>query len=200
MQNIDQSNQALRSRTFERWPSQGVRFGTNIRYFFAMDSDSDGESGRIYGVIDIARYNVQNSKEVAADIIAAYVSRNSVPASEIPALIAKVHATISGLSTVTSGNETGGAEVEKPTPSQIRKSIQYDGLISFIDGRSYKTLKRHLTAHGLDPPGYRERYGLPADYPVVAPSYAAQRSALAKAISLGVPGGRGDQRRTGTRG
>jgi predicted transcriptional regulator len=145
-------------------------------------------------MIDIEKYNMQKSKEISAGIIAAYVSRNSVPSSEIPELIAKVHATISGLSTGTSGNETGGAEVEKPTPSQIRKSIQYDGLISFIDGRSYKTLKRHLTAHGLDPLGYRERYGLPADYPMTAPGYAAQRSALAKAIGLGGPGAQGVQR------
>ncbi len=61
--------------------------------------------------------------------------------------------------------------------------------MSFLDGRSYKTLKRHLTSHGLDPRAYRDRYGLPSDYPMVAPAYAEQRSALAKAIGLGVPGG-----------
>jgi predicted transcriptional regulator len=113
-------------------------------------------------------------------------------------LIANVHATISGLSIETSDDETDGSEVEKPTPSQIRKSIRDDGIVSFVDGKSYKTLKRHLTKHGLDPQSYRERYGLPADYPVVAPSYAARRSALAKAIGLGVPGAQGVQRRTGT--
>lgn len=63
-----------------------------------------------------------------------------------------------------------------------------DGLVSFLDGKTYKTLKRHLTSHGLEPRAYRERFGLPADYPMVAPNYAAQRSALAKQIGLGRPG------------
>ncbi|MCJ2053502.1 MucR family transcriptional regulator, partial [Methylobacterium sp. J-070] len=67
----------------------------------------------------------------------------------------------------------------------------------FIDGKTYKTLKRHLTSHGLDPKAYRDRYGLPADYPMVAPSYAAQRSALAKAIGLGQPGAMAERERKG---
>ena len=79
---------------------------------------------------------------------------------------------------------------EMPSAAQIRKSINPDGIVSFIDGKTYKTLKRHLTSRGLDPKSYRARYGLPADYPMVAPSYAAQRSALAKTIGLGVPGAR----------
>ena len=91
-------------------------------------------------------------------------------------------------------------DVEKPSPAQIRKSVRPDGIVSFIDGKTYKTLKRHLTSHGLDPRSYRERYGLPADYPMVAPSYAEKRSQLAKQIGLGVPGGRTNQRRTGTGG
>jgi predicted transcriptional regulator len=68
--------------------------------------------------------------------------------------------------------------------------------VSFIDGKTYKTLKRHLSSRGLDPHSYRERYGLPANYPMVAPSYAAQRSALAKAIGLRVQGGRANQHKT----
>ena len=76
-------------------------------------------------------------------------------------------------------------ERREAEPSQVRQSIQRDGLISFIDGRSYKTLKRHLTAHGLTPERYRVKYGLPADYPMVAPGYAAKRSQIAKAIQLG---------------
>jgi predicted transcriptional regulator len=80
--------------------------------------------------------------------------------------------------------------VEKPTPAQVRKSITPDAIISFIDGKAYKTMKRHLGTHGLDPHSYRQRYGLPSDYPMVAPNYAAQRSALAKSIGLGRPGGR----------
>lgn len=86
--------------------------------------------------------------------------------------------------------------VEKPTPAQIRKSITPDALISFIDGKQYKMLKRHLRAHGLDPHAYRERYGLPADYPTTAPSYSEQRSALAKGLGLGSFGGRAGQQAT----
>ncbi|MDP4003726.1 MucR family transcriptional regulator [Methylobacterium sp. NEAU K] len=138
--------------------------------------------------------------ELAGDIIAAYVSNNPVPASELPALIARVHGAIAGLASGAPILETGAAPraaVEKPGPAQIRKSVQHDGLVSFIDGKTYKTLKRHLTSHGLDPRSYRERYGLPADYPMVAPSYAEQRSALAKAIGLGQPGAMAERERKG---
>ena len=102
--------------------------------------------------------------ELLGGVVSAYVANNPVPASEMPALI---------------------AEVRKATPSQIRQSITPDALISFVDGKPYKTLKRHLTSRGLHPDSYRQRYGLPKDYPLVAPNYAAQRSALAKAIGLG---------------
>jgi predicted transcriptional regulator len=132
-----------------------------------------------------------NFTELAGALVAAYVSHNPVPAAELPNLIHIVHGAISGLAAGGNSSATASAtEVEKPTPSQVRKSIRDDGIISFIDGKTYKTLKRHLSAHGLDPKSYRERFGLPADYPMVAPSYAAQRSALAKAIGLGVPGAR----------
>ncbi|MCJ2101238.1 MucR family transcriptional regulator, partial [Methylobacterium sp. E-046] len=76
-------------------------------------------------------------------------------------------------------------------------SVRPDGIVSFIDGKTYKTLKRHLTSHGLDPKSYRDRYGLPSDYPMVAPSYAEQRSALAKAIGLGQPGAMAERERKG---
>ena len=82
----------------------------------------------------------------------------------------------------------------------IRRSVTDDHIVCLEDGKRFKTLKRHLTAHGLTPERYRERYGLPTDYPMTAPGYAAQRSALAKAIGLGVPGARAEQRRTGTNG
>ncbi|MDP4022311.1 MucR family transcriptional regulator [Methylobacterium sp. NEAU 140] len=126
--------------------------------------------------------------ELAGDIVAAYVSNNPVPASELPALIASVHAAIRGLGAGATAAAPAEAEIEKPTPAQIRKSIQQDGIVSFLDGRAYKTLKRHLTSHGLTPDGYRARYGLPADYPMVAPAYSQARSNLAKAIGLGQPG------------
>src|SRR4051812_27417275 len=121
--------------------------------------------------------------ELAADIIAAYVSNNSVPVAELPALIGHVHAALNGLAN--GASQATEEEVEKATPAQIRKSITPDALISFIDGKPYKTLKRHLAGHGLDPHSYRQRYGLSADYPMVAASYAAQRSELARAIGLG---------------
>ncbi|KOX59188.1 MucR family transcriptional regulator [Streptomyces purpurogeneiscleroticus] len=125
---------------------------------------------------------------LAVDIVAAYVSNNSVPAAELPALIGKVHAAMSALTeTDPSDAAVSVSDSDKPSAAQIRKSVRHDGIVSFIDGKTYKTLKRHLTANGLHPQSYRERYGLPADYPMVAPSYAAQRSALAKAIGLGIP-------------
>ena len=139
--------------------------------------------------------------ELAGDIVAAYVSNNPVPAAELPALIARVHGAIAGLVSGTLTAETGGtaaqAEVDRPGAAQIRKSVRPDGIVSFIDGKTYKTLKRHLTSHGLDPKSYRDRYGLPSDYPMVAPSYAEQRSALAKAIGLGQPGAMAERERKG---
>ena len=126
--------------------------------------------------------------QLAAEIVSAYVSNNSVPTTSLPGLISSVHGALISLG----GPVTSEAapEVEKPSPAQVRKSVAPDYIVSFLDGRSYKTLKRHLATHGLDPHSYRERYGLPSDYPMVAPDYAAQRSALAKQIGLGRPGGR----------
>ncbi|GEP11720.1 MucR family transcriptional regulator [Methylobacterium gnaphalii] len=126
---------------------------------------------------------------LAGDIVSAYVSKNSLPAADLPALIGSVHAALVGLS----GNVEAAPvaeSVEKPSSAQVRKSITPDAIISFIDGKAYKTMKRHLGTHGLDPHSYRQCYGLPSDYPMVAPNYAAQRSALAKSIGLGRPGGR----------
>lgn len=123
----------------------------------------------------------------AARIVGAYVSHNPLPASELPALLGAVHTALIGLGT---GAPAVVVETfsEKPSPAAIRKSVTPDHLISFIDGKSYKTLKRHLTANGLDPRGYRERFGLPKDYPMVSPNYAQRRSDLAMSIGLGRPG------------
>lgn len=149
---------------------------------------------------DVANCSVQSTRKLATDILVAYVSNNPIPVSELPALIGKVHDAIVGLGSSPASNRTLEARVEKPTPAQIRKSVRHDGIVSFIDGKTYKTLKRHLTAHGLDPRSYCERYGLPDDYPMTASSYSERRSALAKSIGLGVPGTRDVQRRTGTDG
>ncbi|WP_409564762.1 MucR family transcriptional regulator [Methylobacterium sp. J-026] len=115
-------------------------------------------------------------------IVAAYVSRNAVGIADLPDLIDQVHMAISDLR---DGQAKVGSSWAGPNAGQVEASVQHDGLISFIDGRSYKTLKRHLTAHGLTPERYRLQYGLPADYPMVAPGYAAKRSQIAKAIQLG---------------
>ncbi|WP_342167277.1 MucR family transcriptional regulator [Methylobacterium sp. SD21] len=127
--------------------------------------------------------------ELTTGIVVAYVSSNSVPASELPLLIVRVHRAITERTSSTeSVNPATTEPSDRPNAAQIRRSFDKDGIISFIDGKIYKTLKRHLTSHGLDPNSYRVRYGLPADYPMVAPSYAERRSALAKAIGLGRPG------------
>ena len=120
--------------------------------------------------------------ELTTTLVAAYVSKNHVQPSEIGALIATMHAALTGL-----GNAAAPAApaAEKLTPAQIRKSITPDALISFIDGKPYKTLKRHLTGAGMTIEGYRERFGLPRDYPSTAANYSAQRSALAKNLGLG---------------
>ena len=132
--------------------------------------------------------NKRDIIELTADIVAAYISNNSVPVAGLPGLIHSVRRTVLGL---TSGGVPNAvitdADMERPNPAQIRKSVQHHGIVSFIDGKTYKTLKRHLTANGFSPQSYRERYGLPADYPMVALSYAERRSALAKAIGLGQP-------------
>ena len=120
---------------------------------------------------------------LTVDVVSSYVSSNPLPSVDLPALILQVHSALSDLSAMP---DSGGEELrEKASPAQIRRSITPDALISFIDGRPYKTLKRHLAAHGLDIEGYRRRYGLPADYPMVAANYSAARAALAKSIGLG---------------
>jgi predicted transcriptional regulator len=120
--------------------------------------------------------------ELAVDIVAAYVSNNSVPAADLPGLIGGIHAALNNLSTA---GRASGAPVEKLTPSQIRKSVTHDHIVSFEDGKPYKTLRRHLTLRGLTPEAYREKWGLPRDYPMTAASYSAQRSELARALGLG---------------
>lgn len=147
--------------------------------------------GRISGfktMIDRSKTQKPNLSDLAGKIVTAYVSNNSVPAADLPDLIGSIHSAIAGL-TATNDVEASTDMPTKPTPAQIRASIRQDGIVSFIDGRSYKVLKRHLRAHGLDPRSYRERYQLPADYPMVPAGYATRRSALAKAIGLGRFGG-----------
>ncbi len=120
--------------------------------------------------------------ELTADLVSAYVSNNRVQPSEIGALIASMHDALTGLAR---GAATAAPAVEKPTPAQIRKSITPDALISFIDGKPYKTLKRHLTGNGMTLDEYRQRFGLPRDYPTTAASYSAMRAEFARSSGLG---------------
>jgi len=130
-----------------------------------------------------------NFVELAGDIVSAYVSNNPVRPGDLPDVIRHVHAALQALATGAAA-ASPEAEIEKPSAAQIRKSVTPENIVSFLDGRSYKTLKRHLTTHGLDPHSYRARFGLSADYPMVAPEYAKRRSDLAKSIGLGQLRGR----------
>jgi predicted transcriptional regulator len=118
-----------------------------------------------------------------ADIVAAYVTNNVVPTAEIGRLIADVHAALSFASAQSTTSLT--AEKQKPAIS-VRKSIQDDYIVCLECGASFKSVKRHLmTHHALSPQEYREKWDLPADYPMVSPSYAETRSVLAKEMGLG---------------
>jgi predicted transcriptional regulator len=117
-----------------------------------------------------------------ASIVSAYVSKNAVPAAEIPALINQVHA---ALLRVASGAESLGGDGSKPAVP-IKKSITAEYLVCLEDGKKFKSLKRHLrTQYNMTPEQYRDKWGLPPDYPMVAPNYAAARSHLAKQMGLG---------------
>ena len=133
---------------------------------------------------DPAQASSSNYIGLAADIVSAYVSNNSVPVSDLPALLSSIHTAISGLA-ASGSTAVDQDQTEKVTPAQIRKSITHDALISFEDGKSYKTLRRHLTLRGLSPEAYRAKYGLPLDYPMTAAAYSAQRSELARSLGLG---------------
>src|SRR3954462_8993951 len=120
--------------------------------------------------------------ELTADIVSAYVSNNSVSAGEIPSLISQVH---SALMRVSAGQSDVQPEPLKPAVS-LKKSITPDYLICLEDGKKFKSLKRHLrTQYNMTPEQYREKWGLPPDYPMVAPNYAQARSQLAKQMGLG---------------
>ena len=119
---------------------------------------------------------------LTADIVSAYVSNNSVSASELPALINQIH---SALTRVSSGHSEAPSEPLKPAVS-VKKSITPDHIVCLEDGKKFKSLKRHLrTQYNMTPEQYREKWALPPDYPMVAPNYAAARSHLAKQMGLG---------------
>ena len=118
---------------------------------------------------------------LTADIVAAHVSNNSVAVNDLPNLIQNVHAALSGIS------GSSGAAEPKPEPKvSIRSSVKPDYIVCLEDGKKLKMLKRHLMTHyQMTPDQYRQKWGLSADYPMVAPNYAEQRRTLAKSIGLG---------------
>jgi len=119
--------------------------------------------------------------DFTADIVAAYVSNNSVAAADLPALIESVYRALGQLGTPA----TPPVEEQKPAVP-VKKSVTPEYIICLEDGKKFKSLKRHLrTSYGMTPDAYREKWGLPKDYPMVAPAYAAARSELAKNMGLG---------------
>jgi predicted transcriptional regulator len=127
-------------------------------------------------------------RTLVAEVAAAYFSNSHVTATDIPTVIAHIAQSLQnvGQEAVESAPaEAAPEEPKKLTRAQIQKSITPDALISFEDGRSYKTLRRHLSVRGLSPEQYRQKWGLPGDYPMTAPSYSEQRKALAQKIGLG---------------
>lgn len=119
--------------------------------------------------------------ELTADIVSAYVANNPVPAGNLTELIATVHSAVSGLS------KSAALAAEALTPAvNPKRSVHADYIVCLEDGKRFKSLKRHLmTRYELTPEAYRENWGLPRDYPMVAPNYAAARSELAKSMGLG---------------
>ncbi|PBB96683.1 MucR family transcriptional regulator [Mesorhizobium sp. WSM3862] len=124
----------------------------------------------------------KNYIELTASIVSAYVGNNPVPAAQLPDLIASVNAAVRKLD----GPAVVNATAPKEPAVNPKKSIHPDFIICLENGLKFKSLKRHLmTDHGLTPEAYRAKWGLPADYPMVAPNYSATRSRLAKASGLG---------------
>ena len=130
--------------------------------------------------------------ELAAHVAAAYFSNSHVGVGEIPTVVANIAASLAAVgqkgAPPATQRDKAAAMTTRLTPAQIRKSITADALISFEDGSGYKMLRRHLSTRGLSPDAYREKWGLPKDYPMVAPNFSAARSTLAKNRSLGQKG------------
>jgi predicted transcriptional regulator len=123
---------------------------------------------------------------LTADIVAAHVSNNSVAVNDLPNLIQNVHQALAGISAT-----SAAPEARQDPAVSIRASIKPDYIVCLEDGKKLKMLKRHLMTHyGMTPDDYRRKWGLAADYPMVAPNYAEQRRALAKSIGLGTKRGK----------
>jgi predicted transcriptional regulator len=130
-----------------------------------------------------ADVSAPNFVELAAEIVSAYVSNNPVSAADLPGLLTTVHTSLA----TASGGPASATAAEAQTPAvPVKKSVTPDYIICLEDGKKLKMLKRHLrTTYGMTPEQYRLKWGLPSDYPMVAPNYAKARSELAKAMGLG---------------
>jgi predicted transcriptional regulator len=157
---------------------------------FAMSPRQDGarkasvgpnSASRITGMSDSGNKSAKPEfASLTSQIVAAYVGRNALPLSELPALIQSVYQSLLGL-----GGGSGAITGQEPAVA-IKKSVMPEYIICLEDGKRLKMLKRYIrTRYGLTPEEYRRKWNLPADYPMVAPNYAAQRSAFAKKIGLG---------------
>ena len=131
--------------------------------------------------------NISELLELTAEIVAAHVGNNTLPVNELPQLINDVYHTLATVG-------AGPVAPERPQPAvPVKKSVAPDYIVCLEDGKKLKMLKRHLkTAYNMTPEEYRDRWGLPADYPMVAPNYAKHRSNLAKKIGLGTRPRRGN--------
>ena len=144
-----------------------------------MEANVPGVPATAMGAVDLQAGKLV---ELSATIVSAYVSHNALSAADVPKLIAQVHGALTGL---VSSTHVEPAPELKPAVA-IKKSITQDYLICLEDGKQFKSLKRHLkTEYDMSPDEYRAKWGLPADYPMVAPSYSEARSQLAKSIGLG---------------
>src|SRR6185312_9877772 len=155
-----------------------LSFDTSIRYrpVFVKINREQG----LFSMNDNAEDG--NFVGLTANIVSAYVSNNTVAAGDIPALINQVHA---ALLRVTTGAPASSVEPLKPAVP-VKRSITPEHIVCLEDGKKFKSLKRHLrTQYNMTPEQYREKWGLPSDYPMVAPNYAAARSQLAKQMGLG---------------
>ena len=126
----------------------------------------------------------QDLTELTVELLSAFVAKNSVRSDDLPGLIASTHAALSGLTTTTD-EPVANADQHQPAVTARKSLANRDFIISLIDGKPYKSLKRHLTGHGLTPEEYRARYSLAATYPMVAPGYSDARREVAKRLGLG---------------
>ncbi|MBY0295474.1 MAG: MucR family transcriptional regulator [Methylobacterium sp.] len=122
--------------------------------------------------------------ELTADIATAYLSHNHVQSGDIPKVLAEIHGALQGALQLRTASQPTQV---KASPAEIRRSITHEVLISFEDGKPYKTLRRHLARLGLTPETYRQKWGLPHDYPMTSADYSKRRSDLARALTLGLP-------------